>query len=910
MKKFVVTVLTSILLLSSLTCTYAKNDVDRDDIICKNDENKSTTNNVISYLSIANPSVKEGETISIVVGVETEIYKSELTIINNDTGIEYNITGSLTDEGNLIFQSNELKKGCYIAQTINYYVDSTFYNVSLEQIGIKAQFGVDTIVLDDDPDAVVTDEKEAILRENDSVVVDDSAVSENKLNDSIYSALADQDEELYRAVNGVVTVVLDPGHGGRDGGATSSFNGKSYIEKDLNLAIARYCKQELELYSNVKVYMTRNDDSYVGLEDRVNYAKSVGATVFISIHNNSTSNSKVNGATVYYPNSSYRPELGNQGQALAQNIVSQLVSLGLANHGAIIRNSENNSKYDDGSLCDYYSVIRNSKKAGFPGLIIEHAYLSNANDAQTYLSSDSSLKKLGVADANGIAKYFGLTHAIPGTEYNGINYTLVFDPKYYMENNPDVKNAVADDPQRALEHFVNFGIKEGRVGRPEFNINYYKNKYTDLQQAFGNNLYSYYTHYMNFGIKEGRQACEHFEVFSYRARYADLRSAYGDNLEAYVRHYIAFGKKEGRNGSKDDSFYTVQFVQNGKIVNSQQVEFGHAAYTPNNLFCMNGASLTFDKKYDIVTSDLVVNVDTRYLYNGVDYTDVFNADYYINKYPDIKNTYGTNGQMALSHFVSFGMNEGRLGNDAFNVISYRNRYSDLRRVFGNDLKSYYIHYIGFGKKENRETKGYESHMVDIITEYNGIDYSNVYDYNYYISHNIDVLKAYGDDDSKALAHFVCFGMNEGRIAKSTFNVISYKNRYPDLRKAYGNNLKNYYMHYIGFGSKENREATGYENKVVDAVTEYNGVDYSDVYDFNYYILHNPDIYKVYGYDENKVLSHFITFGMNEGRIAKNTFNVKTYKSRYADLRKVYGNNNKMYYMHYIGFGKKEGRRAS
>lgn len=231
MKKFVVTVLTSILLLSSLTCTYAKNDVDRDDIICKNDENKSTTNNVISYLSIANPSVKEGETISIVVGVETEIYKSELTIINNDTGIEYNITGSLTDEGNLIFQSNELKKGCYIAQTINYYVDSTFYNVSLEQIGIKAQFGVDTIVLDDDPDAVVTDEKEAILRENDSVVVDDSAVSENKLNDSIYSALADQDEELYRAVNGVVTVVLDPGHGGRDGGATSSFNGKSYYRE-------------------------------------------------------------------------------------------------------------------------------------------------------------------------------------------------------------------------------------------------------------------------------------------------------------------------------------------------------------------------------------------------------------------------------------------------------------------------------------------------------------------------------------------------------------------------------------------------------------------------------------------------------------------------------------------------------
>ena len=62
-----------------------------------------------------------------------------------------------------------------------------------------------------------------------------------------------------------------------------------------------------------------------------------------------------------------------------------MVSLGLANDGTRIRNSESGDTYADGSICDYYSVIRNSKKAGFPGIIIEHAYISNQNDATSFL---------------------------------------------------------------------------------------------------------------------------------------------------------------------------------------------------------------------------------------------------------------------------------------------------------------------------------------------------------------------------------------------------------------------------------------------------------------------------------------------------------------------------------------------
>ena len=869
---------------------------------------------IVSYLAIANPSVSRGQSVSIVVGVDSSknIETSTLCVTNTDLDSDYYIDGSTTDDGNLVFECDTLESGCYSVTSITYSVDGNSYTEVFSDMGLKAQFGVDTVVIDDAPDAVVTDNDEKTTEAediDDAVIVDDKSTSEYELSDSIDSAITVQSMGLYGAGSSIVNIVLDPGHGGHDGGASSSFNGKTYLEKELNLKIAQYCKAELETYSNVKVYMTRSNDTYVGLEDRVNYAKSVGATVFVSIHNNSTTSSKVHGATVYYPNSNYKPQLGAQGQALAQNIVTQLVSLGLANHGAVIRNSESGDTYEDGSLCDYYSVIRNSKKAGFPGIIIEHAYLSNASDAATYLGSDSALRRLGVADANGIVNYFGLKHATPGTEYNGVNYKLVFDPTYYIEKYPDVKKAFGSDAQKSLEHFVKNGIKEKRIGRPEFDVKYYKEKYPDLQKAFGDNLNSYYMHYLNSGVYEGRQACEQFDVISYKARYADLRAAYGDNLKAYVLHYINFGKKEGRDGSKDSDVYTVQFIQDGEVIDTQQVEFGHSAKAPANANKKNGATLVYDKSFSSVTSDLVINTDARYIYKGTDYTNVFDADYYLAKYSDLQKAYGNDGAKALAHFVNSGMKESRQANEVFNVRSYKNLYPDLRRTFGNNTKSYYLHYINNGKREGRTAVGHEEQLVGAQTKYNGVDYSSVYDFNYYIAKNPDVLRVYGYDENKVLGHFVNFGMKEGRSAKEAFSVKSYKNRYPDLRRAFGNNTKSYFLHYINNGIREKRIATGCDTTIIGAQTKYNGIDYGSAYDFNYYVSKNPDVLKAYGYNENKVLAHFVNFGMKEGRQASETFKLSVYKNRYADLRKAYGNNNKSYYLHYIRNGKKERRTA-
>ena len=460
-----------------------------------------------------------------------------------------------------------------------------------------------------------------------------------------------------------------------------------------------------------------------------------------------------------------------------------------------------------------------------------------------------------------------------------------------------------------LDYWYNNRALYGNDYSMVFDANYYYNLYPDLQKSIGKNSAELLYHYINFGMSEGRSAIATFDVLSYKGRYPDLQKAFGNNLKSYVLHYMKFGKKEKRNGSKDSSVFTVQFIQDGKVMDTQQVQYGHAASIPTNLIRNNGTTIVFDKAFDTITKDTIVSVENRYIYKGIDYTNVFDADYYLNRYTDIKKAYGTNGDKALAHFANFGMKEGRQGSSAFSVKSYMNLYPDLRRTFGTNMKGYYMHYANYGYKEHRVATGYDDRMIGAQTKYNGKDYSSVYDFNYYISKNPDVVRVYGYDENKVLAHFVNFGMKEGRSAKESFSVKSYKNRYYDLRRAFGNNWKSYFLHYINNGIREKRVTVGYDTTLVGAQTKYNGIDYSSVYDFNYYISKNPDVLRAYGYDENKVLCHFVNFGMKEGRQANETFSLSVYKDRYIDLRRAFGKNNKAYYMHYICNGIKEGRKA-
>ncbi|WP_129791579.1 N-acetylmuramoyl-L-alanine amidase [Sphingosinicella sp. CPCC 101087] len=93
-------------------------------------------------------------------------------------------------------------------------------------------------------------------------------------------------------------VVIDPGHGGRDPGATSPFGGTR--EKDITLALARAIRDDLARSGRVRVALTRDGDSYLDLHDRYAVARRLGADLFISIHADAApSNDQARGATVY-----------------------------------------------------------------------------------------------------------------------------------------------------------------------------------------------------------------------------------------------------------------------------------------------------------------------------------------------------------------------------------------------------------------------------------------------------------------------------------------------------------------------------------------------------------------------------------------------------------------------------------
>lgn len=83
------------------------------------------------------------------------------------------------------------------------------------------------------------------------------------------------------------------------------------------------------------------------------------------------------------------------------------------------------------------------------------------------------------------------------------------------------------------------------------------------------------------------------------------------------------------------------------------------------------------------------------------YGSVFDASYYYSTYPDIAAAFGMNEKALFSHFVQYGVKEGRSASETFNVLAYMQRYEDLRNAFGNDLAAYCRHYQQYGRSEGR-----------------------------------------------------------------------------------------------------------------------------------------------------------------------------------------------------------------
>lgn len=196
-----------------------------------------------------------------------------------------------------------------------------------------------------------------------------------------------------------VVVVIDPGHGGA--GLDDAENGARYrddlAEKSVNLITSLAMKSELEKYNNVEVYLTRDDDRKLSLEERVDFAQSVGADVMVCCHYNASE------SHLFYGSEIFTSAFGNcyaTGYGLADCIMRQWTDDGLASKGIKVRIGNGGN--------DYYGVIRHGCEVGLPVIIIEHGYLDNHIDYER-LGTQTDWERMGRLDAAGVAQYYGLS---------------------------------------------------------------------------------------------------------------------------------------------------------------------------------------------------------------------------------------------------------------------------------------------------------------------------------------------------------------------------------------------------------------------------------------------------------------------------------------------------------------------
>lgn len=232
-----------------------------------------------------------------------------------------------------------------------------------------------------------------------------------------------------------LVIVLDPGHGGEESGADRKLDGKWYREAEINMKLANYCKAELETYAGVKVYLTRSRLSQAaqGRETRLNIAKKKHADALVSFHINAVREGFQTSATGAYAlvplKSHFNTVSAQTARELAKVILKELHSqTGLKNNGfwpgddfGIITFGQK-SNYT-ASQARQFGMTKAQINTKIPSMIIEHCFVDNKNDLRKHLKTNAQIKKMAVADATGIAKYYGLQKKSSTSTNSGNNST-------------------------------------------------------------------------------------------------------------------------------------------------------------------------------------------------------------------------------------------------------------------------------------------------------------------------------------------------------------------------------------------------------------------------------------------------------------------------------------------------------
>lgn len=228
-----------------------------------------------------------------------------------------------------------------------------------------------------------------------------------------------------RDSKGRFIVVIDPGHGGHDSGATGKIQKEKNIVLDVALKVGSKIKK---INPNIIVYYTRSTDTFIGLNERANFAISKHADLFVSIHANASSSRSPNGAETY---------------VLGLHRTKENLDVAMKENSAILLEDDYSTKYEDFDPNSSESYIifefmqnkyldssiklanlvqqglvktgrsdRGVRQAGFlvlrkaamPSILIELGFISN-RDEESFMASATGKEKLADRIANSIVVY-------------------------------------------------------------------------------------------------------------------------------------------------------------------------------------------------------------------------------------------------------------------------------------------------------------------------------------------------------------------------------------------------------------------------------------------------------------------------------------------------------------------------
>jgi N-acetylmuramoyl-L-alanine amidase len=178
-------------------------------------------------------------------------------------------------------------------------------------------------------------------------------------------------------------IVVDPGHGGNDSGAASSFNGVSYQEKTVNLQLSEFLQRELQNRGAI-VNMTRTTDVNPSLDDRQVIINRVAPALSISIHHDASASGRVGaeGASIYW----YHPQ--------SRNLAAFLLDYFSRNGNRPILNN-------NGVLQKSFAVARPS---GAPAVLLEVGFMTSQKEI-TVLAKSATQQRLAKVLADGITQW-------------------------------------------------------------------------------------------------------------------------------------------------------------------------------------------------------------------------------------------------------------------------------------------------------------------------------------------------------------------------------------------------------------------------------------------------------------------------------------------------------------------------